>query len=101
MKRAIVLNDQIPVYYLNLATSLIEQKKASEAKQVIEHGLQIDPKSVLAWNVLGVSHLELANYPAAEEALKRAAELSDGSAEPACNLCQLYFKTGDLDASLR
>ncbi|MEC8556117.1 MAG: tetratricopeptide repeat protein [Planctomycetota bacterium] len=101
MKRAIELNDQIPSYYLNLATSLIEQDKASEAKQVIERGLQIDPKSVLAWNVLGVSHLELANYPAAEEALKRAAELSDGSAEPACNLCQLYFKIGDLDASLR
>ena len=101
MKRAIELNDQIPTYYLNLATSLIEQGKASDARQVIERGLQIDPKNALAWNVLGVSQLELANYPEAEEALKRAAELSNGSAEPACNLCRLYFKIGDLDASLQ
>lgn len=100
MQRAIELNDQIPDYFANLATALIEQREHQTARKIAERCISLDPKNVIGLNNLGTSCMELADYPAAEKALRQATALAKNQADPWCNLCRLYFLTGNLDAAL-
>jgi predicted O-linked N-acetylglucosamine transferase (SPINDLY family) len=94
--RAISLRDDVPGYYLNLATALMASKRAKEAEVCCRQCLDLDPNHKLAWNVLGNALHELDSVEEAIRCFERAIELDENHVDAWVNLGRLYRETHQL-----
>lgn len=97
ISHAITLRDDVPAYYLNLATALMAQKRSAQAEACSRKCLELDPEHKLAWNVLGNALNEQDSTPEAIQCFERAIELDETHLDAWVNLGQLYRKTNQLD----
>ncbi|HZR64649.1 MAG TPA: tetratricopeptide repeat protein [Terriglobales bacterium] len=68
-----------------------------EAKQQIEELLQQDPKSVEAYNLLGIAEADQKNEAGALDAFQRALKLNPNSVKTHNNLASFYLAEGKAD----
>ena len=66
--------------YLNLADLLRGLGRDAEGKQLLEKAIELAPQLSAAHHALGLLLIRQKQYPAAEQSLKRAAELDAGNA---------------------
>jgi TolA-binding protein len=82
---------------LRAAVMLEQDGKYALAAQGYREVLQADPHSVLAWTNLGNSEMQLGRRAAAEEAFRKALELSPDAADTLNNLAWLLFEEKRID----
>ena len=70
--------------------SLIQQGRAAEAKEQLQNLLQLEPKSVEGFNLLGIILISEKDYDGAFDALQHALKLNPASARTRNNLGNLY-----------
>jgi tetratricopeptide (TPR) repeat protein len=81
--------------------SMLFDKNYSQAADLLEEAVRIDPGGAHAYNALGIAYLEQADYrraiPAFRDAVKRAPHWT----YPLHNLALAYIETGDSAAAIR
>lgn len=77
--------------------SLLQQGRASEARQKLQEILAQDPKTVEGYNLLGIAAISQKDYDGAYEALQHALKLNPGSPRTRNNLGNLYVAQQKLD----
>ncbi len=97
ISHAISLRDDVPAYYLNLATALMAAKRAEQAEAVSRKCLELDPKHKLAWNVLGNALQEQQAVPEAIQCFERAIDLDENHIDAWVNLGQVYRQVNRMD----
>jgi len=76
---------------------LLQQGRASEAKQRLQDILAQDPKSIEGYNLLGIVCISLKEYDAAFDALQHALKLDPSSPRTKNNLGNLYVAQQKVD----
>jgi tetratricopeptide (TPR) repeat protein len=77
--------------------ALLQQGRASEAKQRLQDILAQDPKSIEGYNLLGIVCISQKEYDAALDALQHALKLNPSSPRTKNNLGNLYVAQQKLD----
>ncbi|HET6178538.1 MAG TPA: tetratricopeptide repeat protein [Candidatus Sulfotelmatobacter sp.] len=75
---------------LQQAEALIQQGSFEPARQIIEEQINLNPKSVEAYNLLGIIHTSEKNYGQAIDAFRQALTLAPNSTKTHNNLGNLY-----------
>jgi len=81
------------------AEQLLRRGETEKALVAVQAGLEIAPKSVEGWNLLGLAYNLRKDYTQAVAALERALQLDPHSAKTHVNLSSSYFALGKLDLS--
>lgn len=97
ISHAISLRDDVPAYYLNLATALMASRRAEQAEAVSRKCLELDPKHKLAWNVLGNALQEQQSVPEAIQCFERAIDLDENHIDAWVNLGQVYRQVNRIE----
>ncbi len=100
-ERAVWLDNQDPVLWLNYSSGLAELKRFNEALGCLDRGLQLSPNDPLLWSNRALA-LEALNQPeAARRCHERALELRPFDATLWNNLGAFWSKAGELDDAIR
>ncbi|MCP4231563.1 MAG: tetratricopeptide repeat protein [bacterium] len=94
----------IPAYISeesDLATSLVNEGKLREAREIIQKLLLKEPEHPRLLNSLGATYLNEGDFDKAEKVFLRAKERGPGFSIPYGNLCLLCSTTGRLDEAAR
>ena len=95
-KKTIELDPHYPRVHYYLALAYLaqgEKERFPTARPLFEQELAINPKEFFSTFFLGVIHLEDREFPAAEQYLRKAAELQPENPDPLLYLGQVYFET--------
>lgn len=80
--------------WLNYGNVLFALDRAADAAAAFENATECDGQFVAAWNNLGAARLELGDFGAAEEALRKALWIDPENADAQHNLADLLTATG-------
>ena len=86
---------------LNLARLLIRKGLIDEAVKVVEEATEIDPKSLIAHNILGELSLLNAKYEDAEVEFSKMMQLNNDTFEGHFNMARVKFAQGDFAGCIR
>ena len=81
--------------------ALLFDKKYAEASKLLEDSVRIDPNGAYAYNALGISYLEQADYRRAISAFRDASRLAVHWVYPLHNLALAYVETGNYSAAIQ
>lgn len=81
LAHAISLRDDEPVFYYNLATALLADKRYDQAESCSRKCLELDPKHKLAWTILGKALQEQDSLLEAGECFEKCLELDPTHAD--------------------
>ncbi len=88
--------DNAPLWF-QLGNFNLERHRYLDARRCLQRAVELDPRTALYWNALGVAHEELRDPSAAESCYRRALA-NDPNFAPACsNLARWYQQQGRLD----
>lgn len=99
IRHAISLNAAGAGFHLNLASTLMGQKRYREAEVAARRELELDADHIAAWNVLGNAMFEQGNVEEAMKSLEHVVSLDSRNAESWVNLGRVLLETGRLDAA--
>jgi tetratricopeptide (TPR) repeat protein len=102
-KKAIELDPHYPRVHYYLALAYLaqgEKERFPTARPLFEQELAINPKEFFSTFFLGVMDLEERDSPAAEQYLKKAAQLQPDNPDPFLYLGQVYFETNRPDLAI-
>lgn len=100
IRRAILSNPTIPLFYFNLGLILNHTGKLEDAQIAYETACTLNPEYLEAHYGLAINHLGLNNPAAAIPALKRVVEIHPAHQEAQHLLSQLLFEAGEDRAAL-
>lgn len=86
---------------LLLGQCLSEQRKLTEAVEVLRKSLELEPENATAWNSLGVAQLREEKLTEANVSFEKAMELSDEIVWPRFNRALIAIEEGDLKTASR
>jgi tetratricopeptide (TPR) repeat protein len=81
--------------------SLLFDKSYTQAADLLEGAVRIDPSGAHAYNALGIAYLEQADYSRAIPAFRDAVRRAPHWTYPLHNLALCYIETGDSAAAIR
>jgi Tfp pilus assembly protein PilF len=81
--------------------TLLFDKKYSEATELLERSIEIDPTAAYAYNALGIAYLEQADFKHAGAAFRDATRRAPYWAYPLHNLALTYVETGNNQLAIR
>ena len=81
--------------------ALLFDKKFPEAAQLLEQSVRMDPGGAYAYNALGISYLEQAQFDKAIPAFRDAARRAQHWSYPLHNEALAYVETGDYKSAIR
>ncbi|MFN0170868.1 MAG: tetratricopeptide repeat protein [Bryobacteraceae bacterium] len=81
--------------------SLLFDKKFTEAVDLLERAVRLDPQGAQSYNALGIAYLEQARYEQAIPAFRDATRRAPHWAYPLHNLALAYTEAGDYQAAIR
>jgi len=85
-----------PIYLYQLGISQFNQGHMQEAEKYFKDSLLLDPKSVVAWNYLGLTYLLSQHFEEARKSLDKAIQIQPSFADAHNNLGTVFLQTGDL-----
>jgi len=100
-RRALAAKADFVEAILVLADLLVDTGNLTDATEIIDGLLRLDPDSAWARNRAGVVHYRAGHEQVARDHLERALELQPDLAEARVNLGVLEWETGHLDAAVR
>lgn len=77
------------------ARELMQQGQAAEARKLLEQAIELNPRSAMAHNDLGVVAYSLGDVAVAQAAYDQAIRLEPGNLNFVMNLADLYFVAAD------
>jgi tetratricopeptide (TPR) repeat protein len=80
---------------------LLFDKQYSQAANLLEQSVRIDPGEAYPYNALGIAYLEQANFAAAIPAFRDAARRAPNWSYPLHNLALAYVESGDYQDAIR
>jgi tetratricopeptide (TPR) repeat protein len=99
-RRALDLDDALPIAHLNLGTMLAGQKRLDEAGRHLERACELEPNSASAHLHFGHVLFDLGQFDRAARELARAADLAPETAEAYWHLARLSVTTGRLERAV-
>ena len=88
-RRAIAGNPDNPRAWLNLASALVDQKKAAEAVDMASQALRVRPHFAEAHFVRALGYVELGRWPEARDDLRAALAIDPGHAQAKALLARI------------
>jgi tetratricopeptide (TPR) repeat protein len=89
-----------PRAVIPLANFRFARQEYTEAVDLYEKALALDPAHALGWNQLGYCNRFLARYDAAEKAFARYVALVPKDPNPHDSLAELYLKVGEFEKAI-
>ena len=80
---------------------LLYDKQFSQAANLLEQSVRIDPGEAYGYNALGIAYLEQADFPKSIPAFRDAARLAPNWSYPLHNLALAYVESGDYQDAIR
>lgn len=80
--------------------SLLEDKKYDEAISALLQASELKPDSEKAYNFLGIGYFMKKDFAEAERCFRKALTINPAYPAAICNLGNLQFESGEIDASL-
>jgi len=100
-RRSIDADEELPQPRIGLAFLLAEQDQVPEARLHLSKCLEILPDDAVAHYNFGTLCLEMMDYDAAEESLRRSVELDPTAPRAWVNLANVLSKTSRLEDSIK
>ena len=94
LNKSIELNPDWNRSYGELANTLMHQKRDSEAMEMINKALKIQPEHRRFCLIKGMLEIRLGNMESAEELILKAYEMNPKKLDVKFELLKLYYKTG-------
>lgn len=91
-RRALALDEQDAVAWINLGNALANQQRHPEAEAAYRRALALDEHNAFVWNNLGSALHYQQCHPEAEAAYRRALALDDQDADTWINLAGTYLE---------
>lgn len=101
LKRAVRLDSENVVVYLELASLYQQQKQPAKALAMHQQVTALRPDSPLSYLMVGILSAHLRQYDAAERALEKMISLAPKKSDGYRELARLYLKTGKKSARAR
>lgn len=100
LKEKKLLDKYLVIAYNNLALCLIIEKKYSDAEDLLNKAIKLEPDFASTYNNLGILFYEKTDYEKALVSFKKSSELSKYWTYPKYNLSMVYIKQNKKEQAL-